>query len=312
MNYDLTPIARKQGFRYAYVNFWEDKSSPNHCIVNGINRSIQADNIGWETKISVALGILKANLEHTRRASPQCTNEALDCLVRAKGTVLLMCDEVQHLATHTEFEDFTAALRTFIDRNKDNVRVIFTGSSQDNLNRLFKNQRAAFYNSASLTPFPDMGIEFVTFLSQRFQQLTRRPLLVDAIFETFAAHYFSSAFIVELLQVMVRDGFYDLDSGLDYYYSLNPQETEHELTWSHLNALDKAVLKHLAFPESKPLYTQEAYAHFTEQLGMLVGQGAIQASLKRLREKMFSIMQRAVFGTLKMKDSNTLYNRRYQ
>ena len=285
LNYDLTPIARKQGFRCAYVNFWEDKSSPNHSVVNGINRSIQADAKRWETSISVDLGLLKAKMEQTPRTSPHCANEALDCLVRTKGPVLLMCDEVQHLATHSDFEDFTAALRTFIDRNKENVRVVFTGSSQDNLNRLFRNQRAAFYNSASITPFPDMGIEFVTFLSERFYELTRRRIPVDAIFKIFASHYFSPAFIVELLQVMVRDGFYDLDAGLDYYHSLNPQDTEHELTWSGLSALDKEVLKHLALPKPAPLYTPEAYAHFTENLGIAIGQGAVQAALKRLRER---------------------------
>ena len=289
LNYDLTPMALDRGYRCAYINFWEDRPNPVTCVVNGIERSMRSELSGmlrgWKKEVSLKLGGIQAKLSKEPDLSPSSANAALDCLMRPSGDVLLMCDEVQHLATDPAFEDFTASLRTFIDNNKTRVRVVFTGSSQDNLNRLFKNQRAAFYNSASITPFPDMDIEFVRFLSARFYSLTRRKLAASEIMRVFVEHHYSPALVVELLQVMVRDGFYDIESGLAHLYALNPPDEEHRITWASLSALDKEVVKFLNQPNPAPLYTAETYKTISEALGVSVGQGAIQASLKRLRDK---------------------------
>jgi hypothetical protein len=289
LNYDLTPIALKQRYRCTYINFWEDRTNPVTCVVNGIDRSLRSELTGrlkgWKKEVSLKLGALQAKLTKEPELSPSSANAAFDCLMQPKGAVLLMCDEVQHLATNPAFEDFTASLRTFIDSNKARIRVVFTGSSQDNLNRLFKSQRAAFYNSASITPFPDMGIDFVRFLSDRFYFLTCRKLDPQAIMPVFVQHHYSPAFIVELLQVMVRDGFYDMESGLAHYYSLNPPDEEHRITWATLSALEKELTKFLVQNESAPLYSDETYRVIGEALGILIGQGAIQSALKRLRDK---------------------------
>ncbi len=212
-------------------------------------------------------------------------NAAMEYLLEPKGTVLLQCDEIQHLATRPEFEDFTASLRTFIDSNKKRVRTIFTGSSQNNLNRLFRHQRAAFYNSASIVPFPDMDIEFVEFLTKRFEYLSGRTLSVEKLMPIFVEHHFSPGFIVELLQVMVRDGFYDLNAGLEHYYILNPPDADNNQTWDSLTALDKTVLKHLAQHLPGSLYHKDRYQEFSESIGAKVTQSAVQVSLKRLQEK---------------------------
>jgi len=158
---DVTPLAIESGYRCCYVNFWADRSDPVACLVNGVEQSLKQELggplRGWKKELSVNLGILQTKLIQSSNNNVQTANAALQYLMEPKGAVLLLCDEVQHLATRPAFEDFSASLRTFIEINKDRLRVIFTGSSQDNLNRLFKNQRAAFYNSASITPFPDMG-----------------------------------------------------------------------------------------------------------------------------------------------------------
>lgn len=289
LTYDLTPVALKRGYRCAYINFWEDRPNPVTCVVNGIERSLRSELSGqlkgWKKEVSLKLGILQTKLIKEPELSPSSANAAFDCLMQPKGAVLLMCDEVQHLATNPAFEDFTASLRTFIDSNKTRIRVVFTGSSQNNLNRLFRNQRAAFYNSASITPFPDMGIDFVRFLSERFYFLTRRKLDSGDIMPVFVQHHYSPAFIVELLQVMVRDGFYDMASGLEHYYSLNPPDEEHRMTWASLNALEKELVRFLTQNESAPLYSEKTYQVMGEALGIPIGQGAIQAALKRLRDK---------------------------
>lgn len=288
LNDDMTPLAISKGHRCCYVNFWEDKSNPVACIVNAVNRSLKSEFSGslrgWEKEISVNLGALQAKITKEADTSVQTANAALQYLLEPTGTLLLQCDEIQHLATQAEFESVTASLRTWIDSNKKRVRTIFTGSSQDNLNRLFRNQRAAFYNSASIVPFPDMGIEFIDFLSKRFKYLSGRELPVDAIMPAFIENHFSPAFIVELLQVMVRDGYYDMEEGLKHYYELNPPDADNMQTWSSLTSLDQMILMQLCDPNRKSIYTKENYGSLSRNVGAKVTKSAVQMSIKKMRE----------------------------
>ncbi|PID44721.1 MAG: hypothetical protein CSB48_00940 [Proteobacteria bacterium] len=285
---DMTPLAESKGHRCCYVNFWEDRTNPVACIVNGVNRSLKSELVGvlrgWKKEISVNLGALQAKITKDADASIQTANAALQCLLEPDGTILLQCDEIQHLATSPEFEDVTASLRTWIDSNKKRVRTIFTGSSQDNLNRLFRNQRAAFYNSASIVPFPDMTIEFAEFLSRRFHYLTGRSLPAELIMPVFIENHSSPAFIVELLQVMVRDGYYDLDTGLAYYYKLHPRNEDNLQIWNALSLIDRKILVKLAKPEAGSLYTRESYDSLSKEIGVKVSKSSIQNSLNRMRE----------------------------
>lgn len=286
--YDLMPYALEQGYLCVYVNFWQDKANPSLCIVNGIvdalGGSVGAHFKGWKKELSLKLGILQAKISQDSRVTPSTANEAFRYLLKANGAILLVCDEIQHLATNPAFDGFTATLRTFIDSNKDRVRVVFTGSSQDNLNRLFKRQKAAFYNSASLALFPDMGDGFIVFLSKLFYSLTKRKLPVEQIMPAFIDSHYSPAFIVELLQVMVRDGFYDIESGLAHYSLLNPPNQEHKMIWEELSAIDKEVLKILAGEYEVQLYSNETYVLIGAIIGVPVKKGTMQAALKRLRE----------------------------
>lgn len=288
LNEDMTPLALSEGHRCCYINFWEDRSNPIACVVNGVERSLRpelgAASRGWKKEVSLNLGVLQAKVTKDADKSVQTANAALQCLLEAKGSVLLQCDEIQHLATRPEFEDFTASLRTFIDGNKRRIRTIFTGSSQDNLNRLFRHQRAAFYNSASIAPFPDMGIDFIEFLVNRFEYLSGRRLTVEEVMPVFIDHHFSPALIVELLQVMVRDGVYDICSGLQHYNHLNPPNADNQQTWEALTALDQELLRYLAEKDQGPLYHNERYKAFSAAVGAKVTQSAVQVSLNRLRE----------------------------
>lgn len=289
LNDDMTPMALAEGHRCCYINFWEDRSNPVACVVNGVEKSLKPELgtalRGWKKEVSVSLGALQAKITKDADRSVQTANAALQCLLEPKGTVLLQCDEIQHLAIRPEFEDFTASLRTFIDSNKSRVRTLFTGSSQDNLNRLFRHQRAAFYNSASIVPFPNMGFEFIEFLVHRFDFLSGRKLSADPLMSIFIEHHFSPAIIVELLQVMVRDGIYDLSAGMKHYQQLNPPDADNQLDWGTLTALDQALLIHLSQENPGPLYHKELYQTLSDKIGAKVTKSAIQVSLDRLREK---------------------------
>ncbi len=286
---DLNPVARDKGLRTVYINFWERKSDPVYCITQGVKRSLEEHSPSlfkrWKKEFSVKLGAIQAKASIDPTTHPELSTEALDMLVKSKDAVLIMFDEIQHLATNPEFEDLVSSLRTFLDTNKKKVRAIFTGSSQDRLNKLFRRQKAAFYRSASLVDFPDMGEDFIAFLIGNFEELTGRKLSVQKAFDIFQDYNNSPFVIVDLLYTMMREGLYDFDKGLSYYIEKNNPSEEWRDLWDSLKLIDQVVLRELIL-ESRPLYHSDTYKFVGDILGIgKVTRGAIQTSIKRLREK---------------------------
>lgn len=286
---DLTPVAQSKGLRTAYINFWDRKSDPVYCITQGVKRSLEADSPRlmrkWKNEFSIKLGVFQSKTTVDALAYPEIAGEALEMLVASRGGVLLMFDEIQHLATDPSYEELIATIRTFLDTNKNKVRAVFTGSSQDRLNKIFRRQKAAFYRGASLVEFPDMGSDFIAFLLGNFQEITKRKLSHPRCMSIFEEYNHSPFLVVDLLQTMMREGIYDLDLGLAYYLETNnPDDEWHEL-WDSLKLLDQLVLKDVICGE-RPLYHKETYALLGGKLGLdNVTRGMVQSSVKRLREQ---------------------------
>ncbi len=286
---DLGPAAKGKGLRTAYINFWERKSDPVYCITQGVRRAIESDSPRlirkWKNEFSVKLGVFQSKTTVDASQYPEIAGEALDMLVTPKGGVLLMFDEIQHLATDPAFEELIATLRTFLDTNKKQVRAVFTGSSQDRLNKIFRRQKAAFYQGASLVEFPNMGENFIIFLLANFHDLTNRKLQKKKSLEIFAEYNYSPFLIVDLLQTMMREGIYNLDKGMAYYLDLNDPEDEWKELWESLKLIDQLVLKDIIVA-GLPLYHVDTYALMRDKLGLdKVTRGIIQSSVKRLREQ---------------------------
>ena len=66
---------------------------------------------------------------------------------------------------------------------------------------------------------------------------------------------------------------------------LNPPDTDNKQTWNALTALDREVIMHLVQSDAGPIYHKEQYKKFGEKMGAKVGQGAVQASINRLRDQ---------------------------
>lgn len=284
---DIMPLSEGDFF-CCYINFWENKDDPASALIAGIERSIKANQQSgvWarlKKEVKVNAGFVQAAISQESAIGITSAGEAMARLLEQDQPILLLCDEVQHLATQPKFDAFNAMLRTFIESNKRRLRVIFTGSSQDNLNKLFKHQRAAFYNSASITPFPDLGSDFAEFLSKRFEYLSGRVIDSSDIMAAYVARHRSPAYIVELLQVMVREGIYSIAEGVEYHDIINPLHAENVQTWNELSPLDRELCKLLLSLDGVSLYHESTYQALTQALGVEVKQGGVQSGINRLR-----------------------------
>jgi hypothetical protein len=63
-----------------------------------------------------------------------------------------------------------------LDIRKQTIKVVFAGSSESSLRRMFGRATEPFYNWAPIEPFERLGAAFVTAMTHKVNQLSRYPL----------------------------------------------------------------------------------------------------------------------------------------
>lgn len=185
---DLIPMAKERGFLVAYTDLWSNKKNPEAVLILAMAEAIKDAGLITRllaqlhsrpklksAKFAIKPGELSAEPAFQDESLPSF-NQMFERFTRAaKGRAILVIDEVQHLASKTDFEDFTAALRSSLDRKRGEVFGLFTGSSQGGLTNLFGKTKAPFYQFASRLEFPDFGIEIAYHFGQHYQAITGKP-----------------------------------------------------------------------------------------------------------------------------------------
>lgn len=187
---DLLPAAAAAGYLIAYVNLWDNRAHPGGAIVEALARAVPAGRVGGLVKgigskvtklkasgkmAGVAEGAIEAELGNTAPRSAASLPSVLRAIDGSDKRLLLVIDEAQVLAA-TDHADFTHALRAAFDTRKARVKVLFAGSSEATLRRMFGRPAEPFYNWAPLEPFDLLDDQFVIELTRRANDLTRFPL----------------------------------------------------------------------------------------------------------------------------------------
>ncbi len=124
-------------------------------------------------------GLAEGSLEAELVEDPKITSPALSKLLRSfdrpDRKLLLVLDEAQVLASPAN-SDLTHSLRAGLDIRKQTIKVVFAGSSESSLRRMFGRATEPFYNWAPIEPFDRLGAEFVTSMTLKVNQLSRYPL----------------------------------------------------------------------------------------------------------------------------------------
>src|SRR5258705_1011365 len=105
---------------------------------------------------------------------------------KASRRMLMILDEAQVLAQPMH-SDLAHSLRASLDGRKQNIKVIFAGSSEATLRRMFGRSTEPFYNWAPLEPFELLGEEFVRAMVGKVNRLSRYPLTQKDALSTLQA-----------------------------------------------------------------------------------------------------------------------------
>jgi hypothetical protein len=197
--------AETYGHRVLYASFWQTSAAPLALLLYACDLALRPQSfperlLTWAQTppIKIRLGALKAlagvEIDLGQRQSARPADELLlldqhlDRLADAKRPALLLLDEVQELASHPQGVEIMAGLRTSLDRRREGLRTVFTGSSQIGLNKVFSARNAPLYRFAAPLHLPPMGPEFVEHQLKVFHSVYRRTLDRDTalgFFEQF-------------------------------------------------------------------------------------------------------------------------------
>ncbi len=278
---DLIPAAQKSGLLTAYLNLWDAREHPRGALISALARASSPRGLSAlikklkaplkKVKASAKVtGLAEGSLEAELVEDPKITSPALSELLRSfdrpDRKLLLVLDEAQVLASPAN-SDLTHSLRAGLDIRKQTIKVVFAGSSESSLRRMFGRATEPFYNWAPIEPFDRLGAEFVTSMTLKVNQLSRYPLSEREAMRAFEALKRTPEFFRRYLQRYLSYAELGSRAALDDTLAHVFSELGYRATWDRLLPADKAILRALA-QEMNDLHSLAARKRLGEELGL--------------------------------------------
>ncbi len=301
---DVAPLAMRRGHQIVYASFWQSSQTPAVVLIDAIGRAIAGETLSGllfsaagaakggvklSGPISAGGPSIEIGFEKQDGAANADSLLALDRLIEnlakpGKPAILLL-DEVQELAKDKSNEPLIAALRTSFDKQSNGVRVIFTGSNQDGLRRMFSARSAPFFHFASEIDLPRLDEAFVDHMIAAFQKATARLLdrasMIAAFNELDASPYLFRLLIDEMLpnpDLKPKAALVRIRGRIHTALGFEDQ-------WSRLNLLQRAVAVALAEGVEKP-FSEESVRTLARHVGdKSLTTGRVQTALKKLSKE---------------------------
>jgi hypothetical protein len=296
---DLAPLAQKHGFIPVYASLWQNVNAPHEGLISALEDAISVTNkhstIGriLKTKISkttVSNELLgKMEVEFADNPSTPYTQELnqLDKLLgtliekAGKKTVLLLIDEVQHLATSSQFGPLTHTLRTMLDKRQGQVKSVFTGSSRHYLDLLLNESRSPLYHFTERLEFPDLDDGFIEFLNEKISNEhgieTNTKELRDAFDNVDRSPYWMMKLVIQMVTFKATA----LEAS-EHVKQLLAAADDFEGTAKRMKPIDRIVFVALCKGESP--YTKEMLRRIGMETDVKGIAPNVQRSIKRLSE----------------------------
>lgn len=251
---DLIPFATQQGFLPVYVDIYQHRDRPLEAVNYALQEAI--DNLEVPTSRTVRrlhtpirkIGVAGASLDfgdEPSRRRPEDPLLLVDWLLKrlvrtAKVPLLLIFDEVQEIANEGD-ANTVSALRSAITKSRDQVRVVFTGSSQEKLLELFARSRAALYEGASTMTFPYLGDDFIGFIAARCKQRFKKSVTTEDLRQAFVRLHHQPRALIDLVLYYVASDARSLLSVLDERVTSQLAGTAFDTQWSAMKPIQQRI-----------------------------------------------------------------------
>lgn len=297
---DISSAARKENYIPVYASLWQNINAPHEGLILALEEALEAldKKISFSRILSkeikkTSLGnelIGKVEVEFADNPKKPDNKDLilLDQLLTKlqkkakKKTVLLLIDEIQHLATSAHFDPLAHALRTMLDKRSGKVKTIFTGSSRHYMNLLFNESKSPFYHFVETVPFPDLDDEFISFLSGNLRKRHDISLSIEELRRAFFAVDQSPYWMMKVISHMIT---FDetLNNSVDYVLQLIEVAEGFELIAKKLKPIDKIIF--LALSSGNSPFSKDLLEKIDRETDVKGVYPNVQRSLKRLIER---------------------------
>ncbi len=322
---DIAPLAEENGYYPVYANLWDNVDSPHIPILDALRASLKIlKKRGRLTsllttpiqKLSLGNGFFKGDIEFVGKSIKPPADELAEISalisqisnMKKNKKLLLLLDEIQHIAADEKFAPLAFTLRTAADKNLEKVKIIFTGSSRTGMRLLFNKQNAAFYNSVERIDFPDLGVDFLKFCKVKLMKDYKISVKLDELSDCFGTLDQSPYWFVKMLHKMVLHKV-EMEEALGVIKDEIIDLEDYSGLYSKLKPLDKLVLVNLD-ERAKDIFSEERAKEFTKALGRDVKITSVQYTVNKLvRLQLITKMGRAEYVTEKPLLKEYVYSR---
>ncbi len=276
--------AAQYGHRVLYASFWQTSVAPLSLLIYAVSEALRQQSyadrvVDWlrhpPLKVRIGSdkgpGAVELDLSDRREAQLGPDLLLLDDLLGQMANpgkpAILLLDEVQELATAPGGAEIMAGLRTALDRRRDGLKTIFTGSSQIGLNRIFSTRAAPLYRFAAPLTLPPLGPDFVTHQLAVFHGVFQRrldPATAQRFFDRFGAN---PMVFQRWLMTLGQDRDLPEDKAADQTAAALAHDLDFDRTWLGLQPHHRAMARILAERSHDPFGATGAtrYAALTGQ-----------------------------------------------
>lgn len=295
---DLAPEAEARGYKVGYCSFWNLQDNPAKSLRLALDaihekgewRKKWLSTLGaTTTEVSASLAGAAVKIKSPDVKARTEENDLLAIigsiskLTRQRRPLLLLLDEVQHLANDTH-ATLVATMRTQFDEHKTKIRVVYTGSSRDGLQRMFRDRKAPMFHAAQEVDFPRLESDFVAFMLGAFEKACQRKLSLAMATRIFVRMNHNPALFHHLLRHMVIQGLWDVEKGYEHFLTLIDVDADCAALWAHCKPVDRALLALLAQMPDLAIYSDETRVRIGEEVGTdSISVKVMQNSIERLR-----------------------------
>lgn len=301
---DVKPQAEKNGFHVFYFSFFDQMGDVQIAFISALQdflSSVTNNPLKRLNRIDVmGIGLgLQDPQDQTFISVAQMINELAQ---KSNKPILMLLDEVQELARIKGSEQMVKSLRTGLDVNQSQVKVIFTGSSTNGLRAMFNDNKAAFFHFAYPLEFPNLGQDFIDFLANIYYQRTNNRLDSHLLYQYFERFHFSPLYLRATIQDMILNPSLSLQQAAEYRLLQVNENSENRQIWAQLSELERLILL-AVLNDERSLYTKENRQVFAHKLGLEnISASMIQGKVRKL--KRMDLLTRNVADELQINNTH--------
>ncbi len=308
---DLMPLAQQKGYLPVYASLWQNINAPHEGMIAALEEAIAAlDKKSTLSRLrqakvrktTVSNDLLgKMEIEFADNPGKPSSKELiylehlLSTLEQKAGklSVLLLIDEIQHLATSKNFEPLAHTLRTMLDKRQGKVKSFFTGSSKHYMELLLNEAQSPFYHFAEILPFPDLDGRFIEFLRHKLVADYHMAVPLQPLSKAFSSFDYSPYWMMKLIAHMITYKA-NAEKAEDHVLQLMEAAEGFEETARKMKPIDRIVF--MALSNDQNPFSKDLMARIDRETTVKGVASNIQRSIQRLMEaNLVSQLQKGLY-----------------